>query len=104
MIDDDEPGVVSVTFGVCDDCHQDTAVLLDHQGPVVCQNCARARQAMDQGPATMRGKAFALEQLAHRRANRPKQIDNGSLYAGAVRCTSTATRAAGSAISCQRIT
>ncbi len=29
-----------------------------------------------------RGKDYAQEQLKHRRANRPKQIDNASLHAG----------------------
>ncbi len=32
--------------------------------------------------ATTKGKEFALQKLAERRANKPKQIDNSSLYAG----------------------
>lgn len=33
-------------------------------------------------PATIKGKKAALEALAERRKHQPKQIDNGSLYAG----------------------
>lgn len=32
--------------------------------------------------ATEQGKKFALEALKQRRANKPKRIDNSSLYAG----------------------
>jgi len=32
--------------------------------------------------ATEQGKAYALNCLQQRRENKPKQIDNGSLYAG----------------------
>lgn len=32
--------------------------------------------------ATELGKEYALAELTNRRANRPKQIDNSSLYAG----------------------
>ncbi len=33
-------------------------------------------------PATTQGKESALKALAKRRANQPKQVDNGSLIAG----------------------
>lgn len=33
-------------------------------------------------PATTKGRKHAIEQLNHRRAHKPKQIDNASLYAG----------------------
>jgi hypothetical protein len=33
-------------------------------------------------PATTGGKEVALKALAYRRENKPKQIDNGALYAG----------------------
>ena len=35
-----------------------------------------------EGLATTHGKEFALAALEHRRKNKPKQIDNASLYAG----------------------